>query len=219
MKRWGYVRVSSLEQNPERQIKALIEAGVDKKDIRIEKESAKDTKGRPVLLALLDELEPGDTILIVDLTRIIRSSRDLFDLVDTIKVKGANLKSIKDTWLDTSDDNPYSAFLLTVMVAVAQLERDLIKQRQKEGIAIAKEQGRYKGRLRKYTEAHAGMQHALELYEAGGKTVKEICEITKISRSAFYRALEKEQQHGSQFLGKIIEKEIQKKVIKRAKEK
>jgi DNA invertase Pin-like site-specific DNA recombinase len=190
---WGYVRVSFDDQNPARQIKALTEAGIDKDKIRVEKESAKDTKGRPVLLALLEELQPGDTIVIVDLTRIIRSSRDLFQLVDTIRGKKANLKSLKDKWLDTSDDNPYSNFLLTVMVAVAQLERELIIQRQKEGIALAKEQGKYKGRLRKYTEKHPGMNHAIELFEQGGKTVKEICEITKVSRSALYRELGKGQ--------------------------
>lgn len=189
---YGYVRVSTLEQNPARQIKSLKEVGIDEKNIRVEKESAKNTKDRPVLQELLKSLQPGDTIVIVDLTRIIRSSRDLFDLVDMIKASGAQLKSLKDTWLDTSDNNPYGAFLLTVMVAVAQLERDLLKQRQKEGIAIAKDQGKYKGRLRKYTEKHPGMNHALELVAIGEKTIKEICDITKVSRSALYREMGKQ---------------------------
>jgi DNA invertase Pin-like site-specific DNA recombinase len=189
---YGYVRVSALDQNPARQIKSLKEAGIDEKNIVVEKESAKNTKDRPVLQKLLETLEPGDTIVIVDLTRIIRSSRDLFDLIDMIRNSGAKLKSIKDTWLDTSDDNPYGSFLLTVMVAVAQLERDLIKQRQKEGIAIAKEQGKYQGRPKRYTEKHPGMNHALELVEIGNKTMKEICEITKVSRSALYRAMNEE---------------------------
>lgn len=190
--KWGYVRVSTVEQNAERQIKALIESGIPMENIRVEKESAKTTKDRPVLQKLLAELTPGDTIVIVDLSRIIRSSRDLFNLVDTIKASGASLTSLKDKWLDTSEDNPYGAFLLTMMVAIAQLERDLIMERQKEGIAIAKEQGKYQGRLRKYTSKHPGMAHAIELAATGDKTIKEICDITKVSRSALYRAIGKQ---------------------------
>lgn len=101
---------------------------------------------------------------------------------------------IKDTWLDTTDDNPYSKFLLVVMGGVAQLERDLIKQRQAEGIALAKKLGKYKGRVRKYTDKHKGMEHAIKLYlerEANDMTVKEICEITGVSRSALYREIDK----------------------------
>jgi DNA invertase Pin-like site-specific DNA recombinase len=182
----GYARVSTVDQNLERQLRQLEAAGCDK--IYQEKISGKDTD-RPQLKQMLESLVPGDTIIIVDLTRISRSSRDLFNLVDLIKEKGAALKSIKDSWLDTTSNNPYSAFLLTVMAGVAQLERDLIKQRQAEGVAIAKEQGKYKGRLRKYTEKHPGMAHAIELAMARDKTIKEICEITKVSRAALYRAL------------------------------
>lgn len=182
----GYARVSTVDQNLERQLRQLEAAGCDK--IYQEKISGKDTD-RPQLKQMLESLVPGDTIIIVDLTRISRSSRDLFNLVDLIKEKGAALKSIKDSWLDTTSNNPYSAFLLTVMAGVAQLERDLIKQRQAEGVAIAKEQGKYKGRLRKYTDKHPGMAHAIELAMARDKTIKEICEITKVSRAALYRAL------------------------------
>lgn len=182
----GYARVSTQDQNLERQLRALQDAGCEK--IYQEKISGKDID-RPQLQEMLDNLQDGDTIIIMDLTRISRSTRDLFELVDIIKEKGASLKSIKDAWLDTSSSNPYSAFLLTVMAGVAQLERDLIKQRQAEGVAIAKEQGKYKGRTRKYTERHPGMAHAIELATAREKTIKEICEITKVSRAALYRAM------------------------------
>lgn len=187
----GYARVSSIEQNPERQLKALMEEGVEKAHIYVEKESAKDTKNRPILQKMLQELEPGDEIVIVDLTRILRSTRDLFDLVDTIKGKGASLRSIKDKWLDTNDNSPYAEFLLTIMTAVAELERGLIKQRQKEGIAIAKEKGLYNGRPKKYGSKHPGMVHAIELALARDKTINEICDITKVSRAALYRELKK----------------------------
>lgn len=184
---YGYARVSTAEQNAARQVKQLKEAGCE---IILEEKLSGATVDRPQLQKLLDDLKPGDIVIVSDLTRISRSSRDLFELVDIIKTKGASLKSIKDTWLDTTSDNPYSAFLLTVMAGVAQLERDLIKQRQAEGIALAKEAGKYKGRPRKYGEKHPGMNHAIELYQTGKYTVKQICEITRVSRSALYRELQ-----------------------------
>jgi len=184
---YGYCRVSTSEQNEDRQIKLLNESGCD---FIFEEKISGATLERPRLQEMINQLKPHDIIIVTDLTRISRSSRDLFDLVEMIKEKGASLKSIKDTWLDTTSDNPYSTFLLTVMAGVSQLERDLIKQRQAEGVAIAKEKGKYKGRLKKYTERHAGMSHAIELFQAGTKTVKEICEITKVSRSALYRELQ-----------------------------
>jgi len=183
---YGYVRVSSVDQNAGRQLKQLKETGCE--TIYQEKISGA-TLNRPELQKMLDALVPGDVIIVSDLTRISRSTRDLFELVEIIKNKGACLKSIKDTWLDTTSENPYSAFLLTVMAGVAQLERDLIRQRQAEGVALAKENDKYTGRTRKYTNTHPGMNHAIELYQAGKHTVKAICDITKVSRSALYREI------------------------------
>ncbi|WP_441316135.1 recombinase family protein [Enterococcus faecalis] len=105
------------------------------------------TMDRKELQKLLSELQPGDTIYVTDLTRITRSTKDLFYLIEEIKEKQTLLVSLKDTWLDLSDENPYSKFLLTVMDGVNQLERDLIRMRQKEGIALAKKEGKFKGRL------------------------------------------------------------------------
>jgi DNA invertase Pin-like site-specific DNA recombinase len=188
--KYGYARVSSIDQNQARQIKQLQEAGCEM--IYQEKISGA-TLNRPELQKVLDELKPGDVLVVSDLTRISRSTRDLFDLVETIKNKGASLKSIKDTWLDTTEENPYSTFLLTVMAGVSQLERELIKQRQAEGVAIAKEKGKYKGRIKKYGDKHPGMKHAIELYKKGEHTVKEICEITRVSRSALYRVIQEQE--------------------------
>jgi DNA invertase Pin-like site-specific DNA recombinase len=182
----GYERVSSTDQNLERQTKALKKAGC--KIIYSEKISGANME-RPELQRMLQELQRGDEIVIMDLTRFSRSTRDLFNLLDQVHEKGASLKSIKDSWLDTSSSNPMSKFLLTVMAALAELERDQIRERQKEGIAIAKQKGVYKGRLKKYSDKHPGMQHAIELALQRDKTVKEICEITKVSRSALYREL------------------------------
>src|SRR5699024_4266314 len=106
--------------------------------------------------------------------------------VDIIKRKEANLKSLKDTWLDLSENNPYSDFLMTVMGGVNQLERDITKMRQREGITLAKKEGKYRGRVKRYHAGHEGMNYAIKLYQEGGMTVKKICNITNVSRSALY---------------------------------
>ncbi len=130
-----------------------------------------------------------DIIYVTDLTRITRSTQDLFELIDLIRSKKASLKSLKDSWLDISEDNPYSQFLITVMAGVNQLERDLIRMRQREGIELAKKEGKFKGRLKKYHNNHAGMNYAVKLYKEGGMTVNQICEITNVSRASLYRKL------------------------------
>jgi DNA invertase Pin-like site-specific DNA recombinase len=183
---YGYARVSTKEQNLDRQLKQLNDSGCDK--IFEEKISGATTE-RPELQNMLSVLQPGDKIIVSDLTRISRSSKDLFELIEIIKEKGASLKSLKDTWFDMTEDNPYSTFLLTVMAGVNQLEKDITRMRQKEGIAIAKDKGRYVGRAKKYHDKHAGMNHAIELYQEGRHTIKEISEITNVSKSALYRKL------------------------------
>ena len=182
----GYIRVSSEGQNPARQREQLSELGMDK--IYEEKVSGASTD-RVELQKMLEELKPGDTIYVTDLTRITRSSQDLFSLIKQIKGKKADLKSLKDTWLDLSEDSPYSQFLITIMSGVNQLERDLIRMRQQEGIEIAKKLGTYKGRVKKYHNEHPGMNHAIDLYEEGKMTVSQICKITGISKASLYRKL------------------------------
>lgn len=180
----GYARVSTLEQNLERQLEALKLAGCEK--IYSDKLTGASLE-RPQLLEMFESLQSGDMIIITDLTRFSRSTMDLFNLVEQIKAKGAFLKSLKDTWLDLSSENPYSAFLLTVMAGVSQLERDLTKMRQKEGIAIAKKKGLYQGRPKMFTLNNPRLRHTLELYSNGEYTVKQACQATGISEGTFYR--------------------------------
>lgn len=78
---------------------------------------------------MLHGIQEGDIIYVTDLTRITRSTKDLFELIDNIRSKKANLISLKDTWLDLSEDNPYSQFLITVMAGVNRLERNIIRMR------------------------------------------------------------------------------------------
>lgn len=186
MRKIGYIRVSSENQNLDRQFHQLNEIGMD---LIFQEKVSGATTNRKKLQDMLNELKEGDTVYITDLTRITRSTQDLFSLINQIREKKAFLISLKDTWLDLSIDNPYSQFLITIMAGVNQLERDLIKMRQQEGIELAKKEGKYKGRIKKYHENHAGMNHALKLYNEGEMTVKQICEITNISKAALYRKL------------------------------
>jgi DNA invertase Pin-like site-specific DNA recombinase len=158
-------------------------------DIIFEEKVSGATKDRKQLQKMLENLQEGDFVYVTDLTRITRSTKDLFELIDLIRRKKASLTSLKDTWLDLSENNPYSQFLITVMAGVNQLERDLIRMRQREGIELAKKEGKFKGRLKKYHKNHAGMNYAVKLYKEGNMTVNQICEITNVSRASLYRKL------------------------------
>ncbi len=186
LRKIGYIRVSSTSQNPSRQFQQLNEIGMD---IIFEEKVSGAAKDREQLQKMLEDLQEGDIIYATDLTRITRSTQNLFELIDLIRRKKASLKSLKDTWLDLSEDNPYSQFLITVMAGVNQLERDLIRMRQREGIELAKKEGKFKGRLKKYHKNHAGMKYAVKIYKEGGMTVNQICEITNVSRASLYRRL------------------------------
>lgn len=134
---------------------------------------------------MIEELQENDIVVISDLTRVSRSTKDLLKIIDRIIAKGASIKSIKDTWLDTTKDNPYNNFLLTVMSGLSQLERDLISSRVKEGLAAAKARGRNGGRPKKRNEK---TEIVKMLYENNYKIV-EISKQTGLSRSTIYRIL------------------------------
>lgn len=180
----GYARVSTDGQNLDRQIDALTKAGVSRKHIYCEKMTGTKSD-RPELNRLIHDLETGDTVIIADLTRISRSTKDLLEIVDKIKNKGAYIKSLKDTWLDTTSSNPYNDFLLTVMSGLSQLERDLISQRTKEGLVSAKARGRNGGRPSKQNEK---AEMVMALYDSGMK-IADIVRNTELSRSTVNRII------------------------------
>lgn len=136
----GYVRVSTQEQNEMRQVVALQERGVDK--IFIDKRSGKNTD-RAALKEMLSFMREGDTVITESISRIARSTRDLLNIVDTLTQKKVEFISLKES-IDTT--TAQGRFMLTVFAAMAELERENILQRQKEGIAIAKAAGKYKGK-------------------------------------------------------------------------
>lgn len=180
----GYARVSTDGQNLDRQIDALMAAGVSRKHLYCEKMTGTKSD-RPELNRLINDLETEDTVIIADLTRISRSTKDLLEIVDKIKNKGAYIKSLKDTWLDTTSNNPYNDFLLTVMSGLSQLERDLISQRTKEGLVSAKARGRNGGRPSKQNEK---AEMVMALYDSGMK-IADIVRNTELSRSTVNRII------------------------------
>ncbi len=112
----------------------LIISSILSKSVFYEEKVSGPTKDREQLQKMLENLKEGDIIYVTDLTRITRSTQDLFELLDIIRSKKASIKSLKDTWLDLSENNPYSQFLITVVAGVNQLERDLIRMRQLKGL-------------------------------------------------------------------------------------
>lgn len=185
----GYMRISTqkAEQSFDRQEAQLKEYV----DVMYADRISGSKRKRPQLDQLLEDLEPGDVVYILSIDRLSRSTKDLLEIVDQIRDKGASLKSLQDTWLDTTSENPMSDFLLTVMGALAEMERKQTVQRVNEGMAVAKAKGIKFGRPR---ANKAKVDLALELYDKGEHTVKEIAEVTELSRKTIYNYLNKRKE-------------------------
>ena len=175
----GYARVSTEEQNLDRQLDSLKEAGCEK----IFKEKITGTKkDRPELDKLMEHLREGDLIIISDLTRLSRSVKDLFSLVDQIEKKGANIKSLKESWMDTS--TPQGKLMFTIFAGISQFERVLISQRTLEGLAAARSRGRNGGRPKKDEKA---LILALKMYQEKAYSISEITKATGVSKTTIYK--------------------------------
>ncbi len=145
----GYVRVSSYDQNPERQLE-----GVPLDKIFTDKASGKDLK-RPAFQELLDYVREGDTVMVHSLDRLARNLDHLRHVISVLTQKGVRIEFVKEKLVFTGEDSPLSHLLLSVMGAFAEFERSLIRERQLEGIAIARQKGLYKGRRKALNEAQA----------------------------------------------------------------
>ena len=147
MSRIGYIRVSTEHQETARQQEIMCDYQVDRifsENISVSTQNALQfAKDRPQLRAMLDYVREGDTLYIESISRLGRSTKDLLNIIDTLTEKGVTLISHKEN-IDT--DTPAGKFMLTVFAALSQLEREQLKQRQREGIEIAKAQGKYTGR-------------------------------------------------------------------------
>lgn len=136
----AYLRVSTLEQSIERQKEGMKDLGIEK--FFIEKKSGKNTQ-RPELLKMIDFIRENDVVYIESFSRLARNTKDLIELVEAIQEKGASIVSLKEGFDLTT---PAGRMMLSMMGALYQFELECMKERQMEGIAIAKKEGKYKGR-------------------------------------------------------------------------
>lgn len=173
----GYIRVSTVGQSTGRQLD-----GIDLDKVFEEKASAK-TRERPKLNEMLDYIREGDSVIVHDISRLARNIQDLHHLVEEITAKGATLQ-FKKEGLTFSGDNkdPMSQLLLSMLGAVYQFEREIMKERQREGIAAAKAKGKFKGRPPKIDN-----QEILRVI-AEGKSIAQTAKILGVSQSSVQRA-------------------------------
>jgi len=180
----GYARVSTQDQELALQLDALKAAGCGK--IYKEKMTG-STRERPELQKLLDQLREGDIVVIWKLDRLARSLKDLVNLVNEIQEKGGALHSLNDQ-IDTT--TPHGKFTFHVFAALAEFERDIIRERTKAGLTAARARGRVGGRPKGLSKK---AQHtaiiAEKLYQERELTVKEICDQLSISRGTLYNYL------------------------------
>lgn len=174
----GYIRISTADQNIARQEVLMQELEVD--EVYIDRISGKNTD-RPELKRMMNYVRHGDTVIVESISRFARNTRDLLDLVEKLNEKQVEFISKKEA-IDTT--TPTGKFMLTVFGAVAELEREYILQRQKEGIAIAKENGVYKGR--KPIE-RPEFRSVVSLWKSGSITAVEAMKRLDMKSSTFYR--------------------------------
>ena len=168
----GYVRCSTVEQNEERQLRMMAERGIDPAHIFTDKASGKNTD-RPAFHKMMNYVREGDTVVVESISRIARNTRDLLGIVEQLTAKGVEFVSIKEQ-IDTT--TPQGKFMLTVFGALAELE----------GIAIAKEQGKYKGR--KPIDADPEQLAAVcAQWRAGELTARAAMQEVGMKPNTFYR--------------------------------
>ena len=179
----GYVRVSSTDQNPDRQLAAV--GVVD--ELFTDRVSGRSRAGRPALTEMLRHVRRGDTVRVSSMDRLARSVVDLAQLVQEMTGRGVHVEFVTEhLTFDPGSEDPFATFQLHLLGAVAQLERSLIRERQREGIEIAKTKGVYAGRARKLDDDQiAAAQQMVE----GGVPKAKIARDLGCSRRVLYDAL------------------------------
>lgn len=181
----GYIRVSTQEQNTIRQEVLMQSLGVD--ELYIDRASGKNTQ-RPELQKMMEYVRRGDTVVVESISRFARNTRDLLELVEHLTAKEVEFVSQKEA-IDTT--TPAGKFMLTIFGAVAELEREYILQRQREGIEIAKQQGKYTGR--KPIE-HQDFEKIVARWQKNEMTAAEAMRHLGMKPSTFYRKAKKFQK-------------------------
>ena len=182
-KRIGYIRVSAFDQNPARQ---LVQVHVDR--TFTDKASGKDTK-RPELEALFAFVREGDTVVVHSMDRLARNLDDLRRVVQDLTQAGIRVEFVKEGLIFTGDDSPMATLLLSVMGAFAEFERSLLRERQREGIALAKQRGAYRGRKKALSNAQAAV---LRQRAKAGEEKAHLAREFGISRETVYQYIRSE---------------------------
>lgn len=177
--RIGYVRVSSFDQNPERQLEH-VEVG----KVFTDKASGKDTQ-RPELERLLAFVREGDTVVVHSMDRLARNLDDLRRIVQELTKRGVRIEFAKESLTFTGEDSPMANLMLSVMGAFAEFERALIRERQREGIALAKQRGAYGGRKKALSPEQIADLRQRAVGEQKAKLAREF----GISRETLYQYL------------------------------
>ena len=179
--RIGYIRVSSFDQNPERQLE-----GIQLDRTFTDKASGKDTK-RPQLKAMLEFIREGDTVIVHSMDRLARNLDDLRRMVQDLTAKGISVQFVSENLVFSSDQsNHTSNLMLSVMGAFAEFERAIIRERQREGIELAKKRGVYKGRKKSLSTDQVAH---LKQRAASGETKTKLAKEFDISRETIYQYL------------------------------
>jgi len=189
LKTYFYIRVSSKDQNTIRQEIKAKEFNIPLENVYIEKVSGKNVTDRPVLNNMMVALKHGDKLIVDSISRFARNTKDLIELVEQLNIKGIIFVSLKES-IDTT--TPTGMFMLTIFGAVAQLERDYIKDRQMEGIAIAVEQGKFKGR--KAIEYPKQWDRYYKMMNEGNISGVDVMKILELKKTTFYK-LVKQYEH------------------------
>ena len=183
----AYIRVSTQEQNTESQQEILQQYAIDK--FFEEKVSGKNTNERPELQAMLDYVRAGDTVYVKDFSRLARSTKDLLWIIEELDKKQVKLISHKEQ-LDTS--TPSGKLMVTMLGAIYEFERANLLERQKDGIMIAKRQGKYKGR--KKILKPANWSDVYNDWITRKITAKKACELLKLKTNTFYNFVKEERK-------------------------
>ncbi|RKW01261.1 MAG: recombinase family protein [Streptococcus sp.] len=187
----GYARVSTTDQNMDRQLEQL--KYIDK---LFQESISGVSKDRPQLKAMLDYIREGDIVVVTELERLGRNNQELTEIMNQIQTKGATLEVLNLPTLRGIEDDNLRRLLNNLILELykyqAQAERERIKERQAQGIAIAKTQGKYQGRKALFTEDDSRLKHAFELY-LSGKSDKDVADLTGINERTFRRYREKYQ--------------------------
>ena len=177
----GYIRVSTQEQNTDRQ-EYLLNSTYQVERVFEEKVSGKNTKDRPEFQKMMEFVREGDVLYVESFSRLSRSTQDLLKTVSLLDEKGVRLISDKEK-VDTT--TPQGRFMLTIFAALSEFERETTLERQREGIAIAKAKGKYKGR--KARPVTDDFKEAVRMWSEGSLRLKEAIKRSGVSEATFFR--------------------------------